>query len=90
MGPIMDRTTERLGASDTMVIRVRRRLIAAATALAERGVVPPGVDTPEVYAVRAGGVFLAGDQDWLAGTAELRKGFVHHPELDLSITGPLV
>ena len=40
-----------------MVIRVRRRLIAAATALAERGVVPPGVDAPEVYAVRAGGCF---------------------------------
>jgi phthalate 4,5-dioxygenase oxygenase subunit len=90
MGPIMDRTKERLGSSDTMVIRVRRRLIAAATALAERGTVPPGVDTPEVYAVRAGGVFLPHDQDWLAGTAELRKGFVNHPELDLTVTGPLV
>ena len=90
MGPTVDRTNERLGSSDTMVIRVRRRMIAAAQALAERGTVPPGVDTPDVYAVRAGGVFLPQDQDWLAGTADLRRGFVDHPELDLSITGPLV
>jgi phthalate 4,5-dioxygenase len=90
MGPIVDRTRERLGSSDTMVIRVRRRLIAAAAALAERGTPPPGVDAPEVYAVRAGGAFLPEDQDWLEGTARLRQGFLDHPELDLSVTGPLV
>jgi hypothetical protein len=90
MGPTVDRTRERLGSSDTMVIRVRRRLIAAATALAERGVVPPGVDDPEVYAVRAGGAFLPGDRDWLEGTAQLRKGFLTHANLDLTVTGPLV
>ena len=90
MGPVVDRTRERLGSSDTMVIRVRRRLISAAVALAERGTVPPGVDTPDVYAVRAGGVFLPAEQDWLAGTADLRKGFSSHPDLDLSVTGPLV
>jgi hypothetical protein len=90
MGPVVDRTREHLGSSDTMVIRVRRRLIVAAAALAERGTVPPGVDTPEVYAVRAGGAFLPADQDWLVGTEHLRKGFLTHPDLDLTVTGPLV
>jgi phthalate 4,5-dioxygenase oxygenase subunit len=90
MGPIVNRAAERLGSSDTMVIRVRRRMITAAQALAERGTVPPGVDNPEIYAVRAGGVFLPQDQDWLEGTEALRKGFAKHPEIDLSITGPLV
>ena len=41
MGPIYDRTNERLGSSDAMIIRVRRRMIDAARALHERGVTPP-------------------------------------------------
>src|SRR3979409_1843538 len=47
MGPIYDRTSEHLGSSDAMIIRSRRRLMAAAVALRERRVVPPGVDQPE-------------------------------------------
>ena len=53
MGEIYDRTQERLGSSDAMVIRTRKRLIDAARALRDRAQVPPGVDTPEVYAVRS-------------------------------------
>jgi phthalate 4,5-dioxygenase oxygenase subunit len=87
MGPIYDRTTERLGTSDVMVIRVRRRLIEAARALVERGLTPPGVDTPEVYAVRSGGAFLPNDADWIEATRELRKAFVQHPELDPALSG---
>jgi hypothetical protein len=90
MGEIYDRTKEHLGSSDTMVIRVRRRLLAAARALADSGEVPPAVDTPDVYGARAGGVFLPKDADWLTETEDLRRGFVHHPGLDLSVTGPLV
>jgi phthalate 4,5-dioxygenase oxygenase subunit len=56
----------------------------------EQGVTPPGVDDPEVFGARAGGVFLPQDADWLEGTADLRRGFVQHPELDPSIAGPLV
>ena len=41
-----DPTPEHLGSSDAMIIRVRRRLMAAARALAENGSVPPGVTTP--------------------------------------------
>jgi len=50
MGPIYDRTNERLGTSDTMVIRTRKRLLDAAKALRDTGKVPPGVDDPGVYA----------------------------------------
>jgi phenylpropionate dioxygenase-like ring-hydroxylating dioxygenase large terminal subunit len=90
MGEIYDRSKEHLGSSDMMVIRVRRRLIAAAHALAEQGETPPAVDLPAAYGARAGGVFLPADADWIADTEDLRRGFVSHPELDLSVTGPLV
>ncbi|MBO0892837.1 MAG: Rieske 2Fe-2S domain-containing protein [Acidimicrobiales bacterium] len=89
-GPVYDRSGEHLASSDAMVIRSRQRLLAAARALAEHGVTPPGVDHPEVFGARAGGVFLPRDADWLEATEALRQGFVEHPELDLAITGPLV
>jgi phthalate 4,5-dioxygenase oxygenase subunit len=87
MGPILDRSTERLGTSDVMVIRVRRRLMEAARALAERDVTPPGVDRPDVYGVRSGGAILPESADWLEATSELRKAFVEHPQLDPAIAG---
>ncbi len=87
MGAIYDRELEHLGSSDVMLIRVRRRLLAAAQALANESVTPPGVAHPEAYAVRGGGVFLPSGADWLQSTAELRKAFVDHPELDPSVAG---
>jgi len=89
MGPIMNRTTERLGSADSMVIQVRRRLFNAIKAHMERGVTPPGVDNPDVYRVRSGGVFLPEGVDWVQATAELRRAFVEHPELDPMLNGPL-
>ncbi len=77
-GPIYDRSTEHLASSDMMIIRVRRRLLLAAHALADQGLTPPGVDDPEVFGARAGGVFLPQDVDWLEGTEDLRRGFVKH------------
>ncbi len=82
MGAVLDRSIEHLGTSDVMIIRVRRRLIAAAQALREHGEVPPGADNPAVYRTRSGSVFLHKDADWLAATEDLRKAFVEHPELD--------
>jgi phenylpropionate dioxygenase-like ring-hydroxylating dioxygenase large terminal subunit len=90
-GPVFDRSQEHLAASDLMIIRTRNLLLDAARALADKGLTPPGVDHPEVFGARAGGVFLSEDvEDWLAATSELRRGFVKHPELDRAITGPLV
>jgi phthalate 4,5-dioxygenase len=89
MGPIYDRSKEHLGTTDAMVIRVRRRLIAAVQAHMNHGVVPPGVDDPQAYRVRSGGVFLQPDADWVESTRELRQAFIEHPELDPALNGPL-
>jgi nitrite reductase/ring-hydroxylating ferredoxin subunit len=58
MGPIYDRTQERLGTSDNMIIRARRKLIGAAKELRDRGTIPVGVDNPGLYRMRAGGALL--------------------------------
>jgi phthalate 4,5-dioxygenase oxygenase subunit len=60
MGPIYDRSQERLGSSDAMIIRVRRRLMDAARELAETGRAPLSVEHPEVYRQRSGGVICRG------------------------------
>jgi len=39
MGPVFDRESEHLGTTDALIIRTRRRMIAAARALDEQGVV---------------------------------------------------
>jgi len=90
MGPVYDRTQEHLGSSDAMVIRVRRRLIAAARALAADGTAPPGVDRPEVYRQRSGGVILGENEDWVEATATLRQAYAEHPELDPAVVGGFV
>ena len=89
MGPIYDRRQERLGTSDAMVIRVRRRLIAAIRAHMQHGTAPPGVDQPEAYRVRSGGVLLPEGADWVEATRELRQAFVDHKDLDPALNGPL-
>jgi phenylpropionate dioxygenase-like ring-hydroxylating dioxygenase large terminal subunit len=81
-GPIYDRSIEHLGTSDACIIRIRRRLINAATALATTGALPTGVDDATVWAVRSGGVILPSETDWVTGTEVLRKAFVEHPELE--------
>jgi phenylpropionate dioxygenase-like ring-hydroxylating dioxygenase large terminal subunit len=86
-GPIYDRSKEHLGTSDTMIVRTRRRLIDAARDFAATGDTPPGVDDPEIFAVRGGGTIIARDADWLAATEQLRRAFVDHPELDPAIVG---
>src|SRR5262249_29223192 len=85
MGPLYDRTQEHLGTSDTGIIRARRRLIAAARALADHGALPPGVTEPEVYRVRSGEILLPKGANWVEETKEYRKAFVEHPELDWSM-----
>jgi phenylpropionate dioxygenase-like ring-hydroxylating dioxygenase large terminal subunit len=78
MGTIYERDREHLGTSDTMIIYTRRALLRAARALRETGQTPLGVDHPEVFAQRSGGVILPRSANWFEATAELRKAFVHH------------
>ena len=50
-------------------------MIEAAKALEEHGAIPPGVDEPEVYRQRSGGVILPRDVNWWDGTEKLRTMF---------------
>lgn len=77
MGPIVDRTTEHLGMTDTAIVRARGRLIEAAKALRESGVAPPGVDTPEAYQVRSAALILPKDVPWF----EAAKKWLEAPPL---------
>ncbi len=63
-GPLVDRSRERLGTSDTAIIQVRRRLMAAARALREGGTPPPGAD-PEAYLVRSTSLVLPAGAPWV-------------------------
>jgi phthalate 4,5-dioxygenase len=72
MGKIYDRSKERLGSSDTAIIRMRARLIMAAKALQQSGTTPSGVDQPDLYRVRASVAVLPRDVPWLQAIEELR------------------
>jgi phenylpropionate dioxygenase-like ring-hydroxylating dioxygenase large terminal subunit len=80
MGWRIDRTKEHVGTSDSMIIRTRRRLLNDAKSFRDAGVVPAGVDNPEIYRTRSGGVILPMGVDVWEGTEELRKAFVEHTE----------
>ena len=79
MGTVMDRSREHLGTTDALIIRTRRKMLACARALAETGVVPPGVDSPEVYHQRSGGIILPRSADWWEATREVREQFNAKP-----------
>jgi phthalate 4,5-dioxygenase len=88
MGEIVDHSHEHLGHSDMMVIQTRRRLIEAAIDLKERGIVPPGVDDPEIYLqVHAGDFLIAEEKDFLEAygtqprTSVDLEGRIHPPTM---------
>jgi len=76
MGEIYDRSHEHLGTSDAMIIRLRRLLIRAAQELRSDGTVPPGVDNPEGYRLRSGGIVLPNGVDGIDATLQLQQGLV--------------
>jgi phthalate 4,5-dioxygenase oxygenase subunit len=84
MGAINDRTQEHLGTTDAMIIRTRRRMIAAAKALRDENTVPPGVENPEVYRTRTGSVVLPRSADWLEATEHARW-----PSREVEIAAPV-
>jgi hypothetical protein len=65
-GPIVDRTRERLGTSDTAIIHVRKRLMAAARALRERAEQPPGLEAAS-FLVRSASALLPPGAGWVEG-----------------------
>ena len=74
-GPRYDRSLEHLGTTDSMIIRIRRRLLEAARALREDGIVPPCVDEPAAYCQRSGWVILPKNVDYWEATREMREAF---------------
>ena len=69
-GPIVDRSRERLGSSDTAIIQVRKRLMNAARALHERNEPAPGRD-PRSFCVRSASLVLRPGEDWVAAARPL-------------------
>jgi hypothetical protein len=79
MGPIVDRTKERLVSTDSGIIMARRKLWRAVEALRDEGVTPPGVDTAH-QAVRSAAIVLPADQSFIEGASEaltVRPGEKH-------------
>ena len=69
MGPVVDRTKERLVATDAGIIKARQKLRKAALALDENGVEPPGRD-PEHQKVRSVAIVLPKEQSMLEGVQD--------------------
>jgi phenylpropionate dioxygenase-like ring-hydroxylating dioxygenase large terminal subunit len=64
MGPIYDRSQERLGTTDRAIIRMRQLLINAAQDL-ERGIDPPGLDTSfDFTSLRSTEKIIEAGEDW--------------------------
>jgi phthalate 4,5-dioxygenase len=62
MGAVTDHGFEHLAPSDQMITRTRRRLLMAARALYENGVLPPGVESAEVFRDARSGYFITDEQ----------------------------
>ena len=73
MGPVANRSIEHLGTTDLPQIRVRRRLLKAAQALRDEGLVPDCLETPEVYRIRAASGLLPREESWVEGTRDWIK-----------------
>jgi len=69
MGDVCDRTTEHLGSADLAVIAMRRRLLEAVRALAERGEAPYEALNAERYRVRSAALVLPRGVEWHTGAA---------------------
>jgi phthalate 4,5-dioxygenase oxygenase subunit len=69
MGPIVDRSKERLVPTDSGIIKTRQRLRKAVLALRDEGTVPPGVD-PSHHRVRSAAVILPVGESFLESCSE--------------------
>ena len=75
MGPIVDRTRERLGTSDTAIIALRRLLLQEIRAL-QHGETPEAARRGDVYWVRSCSLLLNRGVEFEAGARELMKAEV--------------
>ena len=78
MGPLVDRTKERLGTSDAMIIKTRRRLIDAAVRFRDLGEAPAGVDDPSLFGVRSACIVVPKGESWVEAAREWMEAFTTH------------
>ena len=79
MGPIVDRTKERLVPTDAGIIKARLKLRKAAEQLRDHGVTPPGVD-PSHQRVRSAAIVLPADapfEQYCREVGSARPGVPH-------------
>lgn len=69
MGPIVDRTKERLVSTDAGIIKARQKLRKAAIALRDEDVMPPGVD-PAHHRVRSAAIVLPKEDSFIESSRE--------------------
>jgi hypothetical protein len=81
MGPIVDRSLERLVHTDVAIVQARRRLLAAAEALSTRNEPPPGLDTAS-HLVRSASL-LAPSSTPLSDLEELFKAKPGQPHTSI-------
>ncbi len=82
MGPIADRTKERLVSADAGIIKARLKLRRAAEALRDRGTVPPGVD-PAHHRVRSVAVVLPRDAGFVESSLDALRAQPGTPHVTL-------
>lgn len=88
MGPLYDRSQEHLGTSDGMMIKARRKLINAVKAHRDAGVIPPGVDTPQLYRMRSGGAILPAGIDGMTALRPVHFFQSDSPDLPMEVAVP--
>jgi phthalate 4,5-dioxygenase len=79
MGPIVDRSKERLVSSDTGLIKARQKLRKAVEALRDEGVMPPGV-VPAHHRIRSAALVLPHAESFIEASreaVEARPGVAH-------------
>ncbi len=79
MGPICDRTDEKLAPTDKGIMMARRKIFKAIKNLQKNGELPPGVD-PEDHKIRSASVLLPQDHDYEEGAriaTEVHSGEAH-------------
>ena len=69
MGPIVDRTKERLVSTDAGIIKARQKLRKAAEALRDDGTTPPGVDVAH-HRVRSASVLVPKEEAFIDAARE--------------------
>ncbi len=79
MGPIVDRSKERLVPTDTGIIKARQRLRKAALALREEGIVPPGVDSAHQH-VRSAAVVLPREANFVEAARDALRAMPGVPQ----------